>query len=363
MLLSTAVAALLSIPAAILLSRRFTKPIRQIGVTTKKLASGEYEEKTHVHSQDEIGQLARDVDALAQKLQAAREQQERLEKERQAFYTDVSHELRTPVTVMRGSLEALRDGKVEKEGDIQAYYDRLIAETAYMQHMVNDLLDFSRMKNPDYQLDMQRLNLPDVLSDAVRSMRRVADKKQMTITLQNPYPLLAVTGSYEKVRQLFLILLDNAVKFSPPHSQVDVSLQPDGDAYQVRVQDHGPGIDEKDLPHIFERFYREKSGQNAGGTGIGLAIAYQIASGTGLCCPPKAGKGKGPVLSAGFSRMKKTINPWKRSRKHDSRQRKKEPAFLDGLPAPQGDHPAAGRCFFGASAPQRPVAGTHDFSV
>ena len=129
-------------------------------MTTKKLASGEYEEKTHVHSQDEIGQLARDVDALAQKLQAAREQQERLEKERQAFYTDVSHELRTPVTVMRGSLEALRDGKVEKEGDIQAYYDRLIAETAYMQHMVNDLLDFSRMKNPDYQLDMQRLNLP-----------------------------------------------------------------------------------------------------------------------------------------------------------------------------------------------------------
>ena len=128
------------------------------------------------------------MDALAQKLQAAREQQERLEKERQAFYTDVSHELRTPVTVMRGSLEALRDGKVEKEGDIQAYYDRLIAETAYMQHMVNDLLDFSRMKNPDYQLDMQRLNLPDVLSDAVRSMRRVADKKQMTITLQNPYP-------------------------------------------------------------------------------------------------------------------------------------------------------------------------------
>ena len=293
LLLSTAVAALLSVPAAILLSRRFTKPIRQIGVTTKKLASGEYEEKTHVHSQDEIGQLARDVDALAQKLQAAREQQERLEKERQAFYTDVSHELRTPVTVMRGSLEALRDGKVEKEGDIQAYYDRLIAETAYMQHMVNDLLDFSRMNNPDYQLDMQRLNLPDVLSDAVRSMRRVADKKQMTITLQNPYPLLAVTGSYEKVRQLFLILLDNAVKFSPPHSQVDVSLQPDGDAYQVRVQDHGPGIDEKDLPHIFERFYREKSGQNAGGTGIGLAIAYQIAQRHGFLLSAESRKGEG----------------------------------------------------------------------
>ena len=90
---------------------------------------------------------------------------------------------------MRGSLEALRDGKVEKEGDIQAYYDRLIAETAYMQHMVNDLLDFSRMNKPRLPAGhAAAVNLPDVLSDAVRSMRRVADKKQMTITLQKSVP-------------------------------------------------------------------------------------------------------------------------------------------------------------------------------
>ncbi len=227
LLLSTVVAAFLSVSAAILLSRRFTKPIRQIGITTRKLASGQYDEKTNVQSRDEIGQLAKDVDELAQKLQLAKEQQERLEKERQAFYTDVSHELRTPVTVMRGSLEALRDGKVEKEEEKQAYYDRLIDETAYMQHMVNDLLDFSRMKNPDYHLDMQGLNLPDVLSDAVRSMRRVGEKKQVSLVLTNPYPILVVTGSYEKLRQLFLILLDNAVKISPPHTQVEVSLEPD----------------------------------------------------------------------------------------------------------------------------------------
>ena len=293
LLLSTVVAAFLSVSAAILLSRRFTKPIRQIGITTRKLASGQYDEKTNVQSRDEIGQLAKDVDELAQKLQLAKEQQERLEKERQAFYTDVSHELRTPVTVMRGSLEALRDGKVEKEEERQAYYDRLIDETAYMQHMVNDLLDFSRMKNPDYHLDMQGLNLPDVLSDAVRSMRRVGEKKQVSLVLTNPYPILVVTGSYEKLRQLFLILLDNAVKFSPPHTQVEVSLEPDGDAYQVRVRDHGPGIEEKDLPHIFERFYRAKSGQNTGGTGIGLAIASQIAQRHGFSLSAENCKGEG----------------------------------------------------------------------
>lgn len=274
---SLAVALVLSVFIAVLLSKRFIRPIKAISATAKQLTDGDYTGKTAVRQADEIGELASTMDVLSGRLLAAQSQQEQLEAERQAFYADVSHELRTPLTVMRGSLEALKDGKIKVEEKQQEYYSQMIAETTYMQNMVNDLLDFSKLKNHDYTLNKEQLNLSDVLSDAVRSIRRIAEQKRIEIKYENPVSILKIQGNYEKLRQMFLIVLDNAVKFSPKDEIISVSTQKEKNSFIISICDKGSGIDSPDLPYIFDRFYKDKTDENNSGTGIGLAIAKQIA--------------------------------------------------------------------------------------
>ena len=108
-------------------------------------------------------------------------------------------------------------------------------------------------------------------------MRRIADQKSVTIDYRNPNPLIEFSGNYEKLRQMFLIVMDNAVKFSPEYSVVTVQAETARELTLISICDQGPGIEPGEISHIFDRFYRSNSKQNPGGTGIGLAIAKQIA--------------------------------------------------------------------------------------
>ncbi|MGF6375350.1 signal transduction histidine kinase [Clostridiales Family XIII bacterium PM5-7] len=278
---SVAVAFILSALIAILLSSRFIRMIKKIGNAAKKLADGDYGLKTKIQQEDEIGELAKIMDILSERLLVAKNQHTQLEIERQMFYADISHELRTPVTVMRGSLEALRDGKVKDEEKRQEYYSQMISETEYMQNMVNDLLDFSKLKNPEYPLEIVPLNFSDILSDVIRSIRRISEEKNVRIAFENSHAT-KIQGDYEKLRQMFLIVLDNAVKFSPNGEVISVNSSKKNGQVTISICDKGKGISEADLPHIFDRFYKDKSEQNSTGSGIGLAIAKQIADRHGI---------------------------------------------------------------------------------
>ncbi|MCP1103426.1 signal transduction histidine kinase [Aequitasia blattaphilus] len=277
LMLSVGIALLLSSLMAMLLSKRFIRPIKAINITAQKLAAGDYSQKTSVRQNDEIGQLAETVDELSLRLLMSKNQSEQLEKEKRDFYTDISHELRTPVTVIRGSLESLQDGKIQDSKKQQEYYSHMLAETSYIQNMVNDLLDYSKLKNPEFTIQTELLNLSDILSDAVRSMRRVSEKKKIHLEYNNPFSLIEIQGNYEKLRQMFLIVLDNAIKFSPESETVSISIQKNTSQYSIKIHDNGFGISEEDIPHIFDRFYKNKTKKNEGGTGIGLTIAKQIA--------------------------------------------------------------------------------------
>jgi signal transduction histidine kinase len=149
----------------------------------------------------------------------------------------------------------------------------MLGESLYLQRLINDLLDLSKLQNPDFRMEMQELDLRDVLCDAVRSASQLAREKNVAIrqTCDGPAPRLA--GDYGRLRQMFLIVLDNAVKFSPPGSDVTVTLEDSA----VTIRDRGAGITEEDLPHIFDRFYKTRSEENKSGSGLGLAIARQIA--------------------------------------------------------------------------------------
>ncbi|MPM04829.1 Adaptive-response sensory-kinase SasA [bioreactor metagenome] len=266
-------ALVLSVILSAFFALAFTKPLNKMKSSTLLLAEGDYTTKTGVQQKDEIGELAGAIDILSERLQTAKHESDKLEKLRRDFVANISHELKTPVTVIRGSLEALCDDVVTEPEQVKSYHQQMLNESLYLQRLINDLLDLSKLQNTDFNIEMRELNLCDILSDAIRSAGQLAQEKKIEIRQEFDTQSLTVTGDYGRLRQMFLIVLDNAVKFSPIGSEIHVSLK----NKIVSISDQGKGITEEDLPHIFDRFYKAKSEENKNGSGLGLAIAKQIA--------------------------------------------------------------------------------------
>lgn len=277
MMISILLALLLTVPISIFLSLRFTKPLRQIKQNALMLAEEHYDVTNNISQKDEIGELADSMDILAARLETARREREQMEQSRRIFLSNVSHELRTPVTVMRGSLEALCDDVVSDPQQIQEYHQQMLRESIHMQRLVNDLLELSRLQNPDFRMETEPVNLCEIVEDVARSMRHVAEEKGVSIQIQGGERDAQMMGDYSRLRQMLMAVVDNAVKFSPAGETVEISTSSTASGCILSVVDHGQGISEEMLPRIFERFH--KGGEdNPQGTGLGLAIAKEIAS-------------------------------------------------------------------------------------
>lgn len=273
LLISLLVAAALGILLAVVLSWRFTKPLNTMKNIAERLAERDYTARTSIRQQDEVGELAQTLDVLAQRLELADEESQKLEKLRREFIANISHELRTPVTVIRGSLEALRDGVVTDKEDVREFHEQMYKESLFLQRLINDLLDLSRLQNTDFPIEKAPLNLVDVIGDAVRGSRQIGKEKRLEIVSRVDKDVYLLNGDYGRLRQMLMIFLHNSIKFSPEGGQIEVLLQ----GNKLLVRDHGCGIKPEDVPHAFDRFYKARNEQNKSGSGLGLAIAKQIA--------------------------------------------------------------------------------------
>ena len=226
-------ALLISLIPAVLLSRRFTNPI----------ILKEAEEKL------------------------------KLEQMRRDYVANISHELKTPVTVLRGSLEALVDGVVTDEDDVKEYHQQMLHETVYLQRLVLDLLDLSRLQNTGFDIQHEQVSMTQLLDDAIKSGEKLAQDKNIVINKTFDNPKDDFIGDYGRLRQMFIIIFDNAVKFSSENSSIDVIFAKN----RVHIRDYGCGIETERLPYIFERFHKSGGENNKTGSGLGLAIAREIA--------------------------------------------------------------------------------------
>lgn len=270
--ISLALAFVLAVALSVLLARRFIRPLAEMEKTAAALSGGDYNARSGVRQDDEIGSLAQSLDVLAERLETAAGERAQLDAMRRDFFASISHELRTPLTVLRGSLDALSAGLVTDEEKRREYLSQMETNVRQLSRLVDDLFDLARLENPDFSVDKTDIDLSDVLQDAVRSARRLAAPKFVEIRCGKP-PSIPMQGDYGRLRQMFLAVLDNAVKFSPEPAAVEVEIETSGNQWRISIQDHGAGISSEALPHIFDRFRTSREG----GTGLGLSIAQAVA--------------------------------------------------------------------------------------
>lgn len=301
-MISSAIALAVAIVTALFYVRLLSNPILKIRRTALELADGNYEVTTDVNRSDEIGELAYTMDFLSEKLKENEIERKNLEQMRFDFFANVSHELRTPITVMRAYTESLVDGVVTDPEKIQHSYERMLGECQGMERLVGDLLLLSKMQNPDFAVEKEPVNLVQIFEDLKKSAWAIGKEKNITVDLYTELPVIMMLGDYDRLRQMFLVILDNAVKFSPDDSVVRIRITCE-EQIVVSIRDEGVGISEEEQKYIFEKFYKSRLRQNAKGSGLGLAIAKQIAIKHGGSIEIRSEVGKGTEITFYFPEM------------------------------------------------------------
>ncbi|MBP3579559.1 MAG: HAMP domain-containing protein, partial [Lachnospiraceae bacterium] len=300
--MSGMVALMVSFVIAIPFARSLTQPITSMRSTAMELAAGNYEAETGIARYDEIGELATTIDFLADKLAENEIERKNMEQMRMDFFANVSHELRTPITVVRGYTESLVDGVVSDEERRQQYYARMLSECQSMERLVGDLLLLSKMQNPDFQVEKEPVHLQQVFYDIRRTAWAIADERNIEIVVNQPEEPCVMMADYVRLRQMFVVIVDNAIKFSPDNSSIYITMEAD-ESIRVSIRDEGVGISEEELPNIFEKFYKSKLRQNAKGSGLGLAIARQICLKHDGKIDVKSVVGEGTTFTFTFPKM------------------------------------------------------------
>lgn len=195
---------------------------------------------------------------------------------RTAVLSNVSHELRTPLTGILGSAQNLRDGLAGGLTQPQVEYVAMIeSDSGRLIRVVNELLEWGRLDAGKIQLQCEPVGVRSLAEEVIVLLRPAAESKAVAIELMGDD--LQVSADADKLKQVLINLLDNAVKFTVPRSTVTMKIARDAGHLRLMVEDQGGGIDARDAPHLFERFYRGRSSENTAGSGLGLAIARNLA--------------------------------------------------------------------------------------
>ena len=263
------VAALLALPLAGKLVRRITT----LASALNQLASGRYTIRVQAESADELGQLARDVNRLAQTL----EDNEQL---RRRWVADISHELRTPLAILRGEIEAVQDGVRTMTPDtVQGLHEQIL----HLTHLVNDLYELSLADIGALTYQKREFDLSGLVAQVLQSVQEQFAGRNLTLQWTLPGQPVMICGDRERLHQLLHNLLHNSLQYTDGGGRLEVALTARDDVCELRLCDSAPGVAEEALPHLFDRLYRvEESRSRAhGGAGLGLALSRSIVEAHG----------------------------------------------------------------------------------
>ncbi len=195
---------------------------------------------------------------------------------RRDFIANISHELRTPIASLKALVETLQDGAIADKEVAQDFLHRMHLETDKLAQMASELSELSRIESGDSPLNLKPLDVAEVVRRAAERLRPQAERAQLELILDMPANLPPVIGDEDRVEQVLVNVIHNAIKFTPRQGRITISSLVEGDQVLISISDTGIGIPAEDLPHIFERFYKVDRARSGGGTGLGLAIAKHI---------------------------------------------------------------------------------------
>jgi two-component system, OmpR family, sensor histidine kinase MprB len=255
-------------------------PVRRLTATTERVTeTGDLSERIEATGEDELGRLATSFNSMLGALEESSRAQRQL-------VADASHELRTPLTSLRTNIEVLARGDELEPRERERLLDDVVEQIGEMTALIGELIDLARGERQGEEPEDVRLDL--IAADAVDRARRHRPNVEFTIDLEETL----VHGAPSTIERAVANLLDNATKWSPPGGEVEVSVR----GGEVSVRDHGPGIDEEDLPYVFDRFYRSRAARGMPGSGLGLAIVKQVAESYGGTVAAERPEGGGTLM-------------------------------------------------------------------
>ncbi|MBD3950124.1 HAMP domain-containing histidine kinase [Tuanshanicoccus lijuaniae] len=299
-MLAFGISAAIGIAMAVVYAMYQVRRIKRLQVATEEIISGNYQLALNVQSQDEFGDLARDFQHMADALRHSEEEIQRQEKIRRQMMMDAAHEMRTPLTTMSGVLEGLQYDMIP-ENQKERSLALIMKETQRLIRLVNENLDYEKIRNRQIVLKQQRLNVLQLLEQIKTQLLVKAEQKGIHIEV-NANEQLDVWADYDRIIQILINIVNNAIQFSE-NSPITLSAVSHDEGVLITVADKGIGIDAKQIENIWERFYKadiSRKNTKFGESGIGLAVVKSLVEAHGGSIQVESELGKGTTFTMYF---------------------------------------------------------------
>lgn len=251
------------------INRILINPLYEISKTARKFANGEVDKRVNISSNDEIGELAKSINIMAESL-------EKVENNRREFISNVSHELRSPITSIKGFISGIMDGVIPK--DKEGYYlERIYNEIQRLTRLINDLLDLSAIESGKLKFKLKKLDINEIIRICIINNEQRINDKNINLEVNFQSEKYFVNADEDKMMQVVTNLLDNAIKYCGDYGTIKISTYVKGQKIFTQIYNDGPQIQEKEINKIWDRFYKsDKSRTNKISTGLGLPIVRMI---------------------------------------------------------------------------------------
>ncbi len=278
-----AFAGIIVLTAAILvvwLYRSVVRPLRILSDATKRMKIGDLEFTISGDPEDELGQLCEDFEEMRKHLKEQSEVRLQYERDTVELITNISHDLKTPLTAIKGYTEGIMDGVADTEEKRNKYLRTIYTKAADMAVLVDELSFYTKIDSNIVTYNFEKLNIDEYFEDCVDEQSLDMELKNTVLSYHsNLEPGVLVLADPEQLRRVVNNVLGNAIKYlDKPEGKIDIRTLDNGEFVLIEIEDNGAGIEEKDLPYVFDRFYRADTSRSSkkGGTGLGLAIAKKI---------------------------------------------------------------------------------------
>ena len=260
--------------------RSIAVPLVKLKKATKNIKEGNLDFVLEVEGNDEFSQLCQDFEEMRKRLKESTEEKILMDKENKELISNISHDLKTPITAVKGYVEGIMDGVADTPEKMDRYVRTIYNKTNEMDHLINELTFYSKIDTNRIPYTFSKLNVEDYFSDCAEELGLEMETRGIELVYANYVEKgVQVIADGEQIRRVIHNIVSNAIKYmEKPRGIIQLRVKDVGDFIQVEIEDNGKGIAAKDLPNIFDRFYRTDSSRNSskGGSGIGLSIVRKI---------------------------------------------------------------------------------------